>query len=280
MKTQTENEAAKVPLLKDPVTLAYLNLYGLLGALEDLCALVPEAKRLAENDALPGKKPVTVGFAVNANSGGPSMRLSFGDGKCTALDGADPCGIRLPFGSYEKFNGLIDGTVTPFPSKGFTRLKFLTDNFIKLTALLETYLRASPDALEDPAFFNASTTVMFFLIARAVAQVANNDKIGCFTASQIADGIVVLSIKTDKPDEKPLRAALCIKDHGFSFSRKVPERYNALMEFSSMNLARRLFDGKVNAIACVGEGLISMQGNLGMLDNVNRLLDRVAVYLG
>jgi hypothetical protein len=251
-------------------------MYGLLGALVDLCALVPEAKRLAENDALPGKKPATVGFTVNANVGGPSMRLCFGDGVCTALDGADPCDIRLPFSSYEKFNGLIDGTVTPFPNKGFTKLKFLTNNLTKLTALLERYLRAAPGALEDPVFFAASTTVMFFLIARAVIQVANNDKIGRFTASQIADGIVALSIKTG---EKPLQAALSIKDHVFSFSRKVPERYNALMEFSSMDLARRLFDGKVSALACVGEGLITMRGNLGMLDNVNRLLDRVAVYL-
>jgi hypothetical protein len=265
--------------LKDPVTLAYLNLYGLLGALEDLCALVPGAKKLAENDALPGKKPVTLGFTVSARGGapGPSMRLRFADGACTASDGANPCDIRLPFSSYEKFNGLIDGTVTPFPNKGFTKLKFLTNNFTKLTALLETYLRAAPAALEDPAFFNASTTVLFFLIARAVTQVANNDKIGRFTASQIADGVVVLSIKTG---EKPLQAALRIKGHTFSFLRGAPERYNALMEFSSMELARRLFDGKVNAIACVGEGLISMRGNLGMLDNVNRLLDRVAVYLG
>jgi hypothetical protein len=51
------------------------------------------------------------------------------------------------------------------------------------------------------------------------------------------------------------------------------------MEFSSMELARELFDGKVSALGCVGQGLITMRGNLGILDNVNRLLDRVAVYL-
>jgi hypothetical protein len=263
--------------MKDAETLAYLNLYGLLGALEDLCTLAPDAALLAQNDALPGKKPVTVGFTVSAKTGGPVMRLRFADGVCTASDGAEPCDIRLPFSSYKKFNGLIDGTVTPFPNKGFTKLKFLTNNFTKLTAMLETYLRASPAALKEPGFFNASTTVMFFLIARAVTQIANHDKIGRFTASNIVDGVVVLSIKTDG---KPLQAALCIKDHVFSFSRTVPEKYNAIMEFSSMRLARRLFDGEVNALACVGEGLISMRGNLGMLDNVNRLLDRVAVYLG
>jgi hypothetical protein len=263
--------------MKDDETLAYLNLYGLLGALEDLCSLVPDAERLARNDALPGKKPVTLGFTVSTTPGGPAMRLSCARGVCSVSEGSEPCDIRLPFSSYKKFNGLIDGTVTPFPNKGFTKLGFLTNNFIKLTGLLETYLRASPEALKDPSFFASSTTIMFFLIARAVTQIANHDKIGRFTASNIVDGVVVLSINSGP---NPLQAALCIKDHVFSFSRTVPEKYNAIMEFSSMSLARRLFDGEVNALACVGEGLISMRGNLGMLDNVNRLLDRVAVYLG
>ena len=51
------------------------------------------------------------------------------------------------------------------------------------------------------------------------------------------------------------------------------------MEFSSIKLARDLFDGKVNAIACVGTGDIVMKGMISMLDNLNRILDRVALYL-
>jgi hypothetical protein len=51
------------------------------------------------------------------------------------------------------------------------------------------------------------------------------------------------------------------------------------MEFESIQLARRLFDGEVSALGCVGQGLVTMRGNLGMLDNVNRILDRAAVYL-
>jgi hypothetical protein len=258
--------------MKDPVTLAYINMYGILGALRDLCDVSPEAKALAENAALPGKKPVSVGFTVR---NGPAQTLRFAGGTCEAVDGAAVCDIRLPFASHEKFNGLIDGTVTPFPSKGFTKLKFLTGNFIALTKLLEQYLRPEPAALGDAAFFNASTTVMFFLIAQAVAQIGNHDKIGRFTASNIVDGTVVLSIAGDTP----LRAAIAVKDHRLSVSREIPGHYHALMEFSGMKLARQLFDGQVSALGCVGQGLITMRGNLGMLDNVNRILDRVAVYL-
>ena len=51
------------------------------------------------------------------------------------------------------------------------------------------------------------------------------------------------------------------------------------MEFSNIHLARDLFDGKVNAVACIGTGGIRMSGMISMIDNVNRILDRVALYL-
>jgi hypothetical protein len=74
-------------------------------------------------------------------------------------------------------------------------------------------------------------------------------------------------------------AAITVKDHVISVSRNIPEHYHALMEFQNMELARQLFDGQVSALGCVGQGLIIMRGNLGMLDNINRILDRAAVYL-
>jgi hypothetical protein len=258
--------------MKDAVALAYINMYGILGALCDLCELSPEAKALAADESLPGKKPVRLGLAVKD---GPAMTLAFGGGNCDMENGAGQCGIKLPFAACEKFNGLIDGSVTPFPSKGFTKLKFLTGNFVRLTKILEDYLRPAPDALKDETFFCASTTIMFFLIAQAVAQIGNHDKIGRFTASNIVDGTVVLAIA----GAKPLRAAISVKDHALSMSRAIPEHYHAIMEFTDIRLARDLFDGKVSALACVGQGLISMRGNLGMLDNINRILDRAAVYL-
>ena len=46
-----------------------------------------------------------------------------------------------------------------------------------------------------------------------------------------------------------------------------------------MKLARDLFDGNVNALACIGSGDIRMGGMISMVDNVNRILDRVALYL-
>ena len=44
--------------------------------------------------------------------------------------------------------------------------------------------------------------------------------------------------------------------------------------------ARDLFDGRINAIAAVGMGQVRVCGMISQVDNVNRILDRVAIYLG
>ena len=61
---------------------------------------------------------------------------------------------------------------------------------------------------------------------------------------------------------------------------QAPEHYLSYMEFQNMALARTLFDGQVNAIAAVGLGQVRIGGMISQIDNINRILDRVAVYLG
>ncbi|MBR4765577.1 MAG: hypothetical protein IK085_02305 [Clostridia bacterium] len=249
----------------DQKTLAYINMYAILGALENLCELAPEAPSLLTN-----KKPIRIGFDVK---GGPSATLTFKNGKCRMDQGCSKVDVKLPFSSCEKFNGLIDGTVTPIPSKGFTHISFLLKDFTALTDLLNKYMRPDPADLEDEDFFNISTELMLDVIAVAIAQIANNDEIGKFTASAIVDGNIAFSIK-DGPG-----ATLRCKDHRLVALKCPCDNYRAKMEFRDIKLARDLFDGKVNAVACIGRGEITMKGMISMLDNLNRLLDRVAVYL-
>lgn len=252
--------------MTDARTLAYINLYGILGTLENLCELDPDARALLTN-----KKPITIGFDVK---GGPKATLTFKNGFCRMEDGLNrKCNIMLPFSSCEKFNGMIDGTVTPIPSKGFQHIGFLLNSFTALTDLLTKYLRPDPADLEDEEFFVTSTTLMFYLISVAIAQIGNNDAIGQFSAGHIPDGTIKMSIK-DGP-----AVGIVVRNHHLIALKKSPEQYRAIMEFGDIHLARDLFDGKVNAIACIGEGTIVMGGMINMIDNVNRILDRVAVYL-
>ena len=249
----------------DQTTLAYVNLYAVLGALPRLTELDPAARQLATV-----KKPFRLGFRVK---NGPSATLVFEDGLCRMEEGADQCDMRLAFSSPEKFNGMIAGTVTPFPLKGLHHVFFLLRRFTKLTDILTKYLKAKPEYLSDEGFFAVSTELMFRVIAQAVAQIGNHDKIGAFSASHILDGDVELSVESGPA------ATLRAKDHALTAIFEQPESPRAVMHFTSLKLARALFDGKVNAVACIGRGEIEMRGMISMIDNINRILDRVSVYL-
>ena len=248
----------------DAKTLAYINLFGILGALPYLCELDQEAA-----DLIAGQT-VSVGFSVQ---NGPQATLFFGDGKCRLAPGVERCQVKLPFASCEKFNGLIDGTVTPIPSKGFTKIGFLIGTFTKLTDRLSMYLRPEPAALEDPEFFRISTTLMFHVIAEAIAQIGNWDKVGRFSASNIVDGNARLAIKGGPA------AAICCRNHRLTAVHDDPKNCLSYMEFGSMEIARQLFDGQINAIAAVGTGQVRIGGMISQIDNINRILDRVALYL-
>ena len=219
---------------------------------------------------LTNTKPISIGFEVKD---GPSATITFKNGRCRMEQGVGKCDVKLPFSSCEKFNGLIDGTVTPIPSKGFQHIKFLLKTFTPLTDLLAKYTRPSPEDLQDRTFFEQSTTLMLYTIAVAISQIANNDKIGQFSASHIVDGEIGLGIK-DGP-----AATIRAKNGRLVTIKKRCENPRADMEFASIDLARDLFDGKINAVACIGMGAITMKGMISMIDNMNRLLDRVALYL-
>ncbi len=251
-------------MMKDERTLAYINMFAVLGAIPTLVEIVPEAK------AILGKSACSVGIAVK---GGPSATLCFADGGCVMKEGCDNCVIKLPFSTPAKFNGMIDGTVTPIPSKGFHKLPFLLKQFIKITDLLDKYLRPSPEDLADAEFKNRSTTLMFGVIARAIVQIGNQDKVGQASTSYITDGVIRMAI------ENGPSAAISAKNHRLYYSGKVPADYTSYMTFADMDTARDLFDGKINSVATVGLGGVRVGGMVSQVDNVNRILDRVALYL-
>ena len=250
--------------MTDAKTLAYINLHAVLGSIPYLCELDEGARELIKNEK------VSLGFRVK---NGASGALCFADGKVWFADECDTCNIILPFSSPEKFNGMIDGTVTPIPSKGFTRIGFLLKKFMPLTDILSSYLRADEKALADPVFFEKSTLLMFHLIANAIAQIGNNDPIGRASASYIVDGVIKLAIG----DEHVI--GIEAKDHVLRVLPEMPEKFSSYMRFEDINLARDLFDGRVNAVAAVGEGKVRIGGMISQIDNVNRILDRVALYL-
>jgi len=244
--------------------LAYVNLFAILGAIPKLCELDSEAAEL-----ISGEK-TSICFSVK---GGPVGTLIFEDGAARMEEGDAHAKIKLPFSSPEKFNGLIEGTVTPIPSRGFVHIGFLLKKFTKLTDILTKYLRAEREALTDRGFFERSTELMLTVIASAVCQLANNDKVSRASASYIVDGNIKIDIAGGPC--KVIRA----KNNILSLAADREENISSYMKFKDIDTARALFDGDINAVAAVGLGDVVIGGMISQVDNLNRILDRVAIYL-
>ena len=251
--------------MKDTSVLARCNLFAVLGAIPQLIELDPEAA------ALVAGKRIKIGFSVKNCA---EATLVIRDGKAEMVKGTKGCSIKLYFASPEKFNALIDGTGTPIPVSGFHHIGFLLKEFTKLTDILSAYLRPTPERLADPVFFERSTTLMLYVIGRAIVQIGNHDKVGMFSASNITDGKILLGIGDD------LTVAIHAKNSHLMFN-PAPNRESVTsrMVFDSLQTARDLFDGRINAIAAVGMGQVRINGMISQVDNVNRILDRVAIYL-
>jgi len=254
----------------DQKTLAYINMYAILGTLENLCELDEEAQAL-----LAGKSPVSLAFDVK---GGPKATLTFSNGRARLEPGASPkANVRLAISSCEKFNKVVSGQATPVPVPGYkfrpAHLSFLLNEFDALTKRLEQHLRASEEDLADPVFFTRSTKLMLYVISVAISQIADYDDIGRFSAGNTIDGEMLMSIKND------IGVTIRVKNNVFATLKKRTETPSCIMEFESLELARALFDGKVSAMSCISNGTIIMGGKIAMLDNVSRILDRVPLYL-
>lgn len=247
--------------------MAYVNMYGVLGTLENLCAMDYQAKAvLAEL-----KKPVSLCFAVK---NGPCCTFHFTKDGCRMTEGDAGCTCKMVFASPEAFNNLIDHSKPGIPVKNPVQvLAFLLGPFSKLTDRLTALLRPSEEAMQNRAFFEESTLLTLYTIAGAVSALANNDSISRISAEYTVDGEISLGIRD------AISVTLLVKDHHFTTVKAPSKNPRAIMEFATVDLAAGLFAGKVSTINEMCKGTIRVRGMISMLDNVNRILDRVSVYL-
>lgn len=247
--------------------LSYANMYGVLGALEKLCELDGKAKEALQKL----KNPISVCFKVKD---GPCRTFHFDKGGCKITEGADNPDCKMNFLSPERFNLMINESKPGIPVKGTVRLLvFLTGTFTELTNRLTELLRPSAEALKDRAFFEESTLLTMYTVAGAISGLANSDSIAMISAGNTVDGEVALGVK-DKA-----QVTIRVKDHRFETVYTAAQNPRAVMEFADIDLAYGLFNGTVSTINEMCKGNIRLAGVLSMVDNINRILDRVSLYL-
>ncbi|MBO4445476.1 MAG: hypothetical protein IKT24_06080 [Clostridia bacterium] len=254
--------------MKDPRAMAFVNAYGVLAALENLCAIDDEAKKICKKL----KKPVRFCFDVKD---GPCFTLNFSSEGCKFTEGDEGCTCKMSFKSPEAFNNLIDNSKPGIPSKNPAQvLSFLLGPFTKLTNILTKYLMPSEEDMKDKSFFETSTILTMYVIGGAICALGNNDEISKLSASYIVDGEISMGI-TDK-----VYVTVIAKDHYLTLKKEKSQKPRAIMEFKTIELANALFNGTASTMGELCAGNIYLAGMCNMIDNVNRILDRVGVYLG
>lgn len=254
--------------MKEAKAMAFVNAYGVLATLENLCAIDDDAKAVCKGL----KKPVALCFDV---ADGPCVTYHFSADGCKMTEGDFGCTCKMKFASPEKFNALIDDSKPGMPVKNIAQvLSFLLGPFTKLTDLLTRYLMPSEEDLKNRDFFEKSTILTMYTIGGAICALGNTDSISKLSASYIVDGDIQMGI-TDA-----VYVTVRARDHKLELIKEKPDTPRAVMEFKTIDLANALFNGTASTMAELCAGNIYMCGMINMIDNINRILDRVAVYLG
>ena len=156
--------------MKEPKAMAYVNMYGVLGTLENLCSLDEASKKILSGL----KKPVSLCFQVKD---GPCCTFHFTQEGCRMTEGDGGCTCKMNFSSPEKFNALIDENKPGLPGKNPVQLlPFLLGPFTQLTNRLTELLRPSEEALKDRAFFEKSTIPRYARATQKTVAAADNQR--------------------------------------------------------------------------------------------------------
>lgn len=251
--------------MMEQLTKANINLYAVLRNIEDLCELDSEMTELIKG------QNISIQFSVN---GGPNGYLIFKDGKCRFKNGKEKCTIKLYFKSPQHFNGMIEGNANPIPLKGLTKINFLKNEFIKLTDKLTYYLKPTEELLKDKTYFKINTILSAYTAFFTLAEIGNTDRTGKMNASRIPNGVIGVSVLSGGPS-----VHIEVKNGKLETKKGIAVSPRASMTFADIETASAILNGKVDSYTCIAGGKLEMKGFIPMLDNMNKLLAQVPLYL-
>ncbi len=244
--------------------MSYINIFAVLKNMEELVLVDNESA-----EQIKGKN-LTIQFIVK---NGPEAALTFKEGKAELKRGRHRSQIKLYFTSPSHFNKMMNGEALPIPLKGFTKIGFLNNEFMKLAERLEYYLRADEKLLENPEIFKANTEMTAYAAFFALSEIANNDKDGMHNAAGIPDGIIQVKVENGP-------AVILRKENGKLTSEKgLSDDPRCILAFKNLEVAHKVLNGKLDTYTAIATGDMEMRGFIPMIENMNPILDLVAEYL-
>ena len=248
----------------DDTTRARINLNAVLRTLERLPALDPETARLVAGPRQ------TIQFRA---PGVATCRVVLGGGAISHHGGPGPHTIGLLFPRPVMVNKMFDGTGSPIPTRGLTKISYLTGPFTQITDRLTRALKPTPELLADPDYRTANSTLTLYLAVYALAEIGNSDDAGRTIASHMADGDIQLAVRNGPA------LVLTIRDHRLTVTPGMSPHRRARMVFADLDSAGAVLRGELASYTAIGRELITIGGFVPLLDHMNKLLGLVPRYL-
>jgi hypothetical protein len=249
---------------------ARLDLYAVLPNLEDV------VREDEEMRALVADARVTVRFTV---ARGPRAWVRISDGICTVGQGDAPdvagiASVVLAFTSGAHLAKMFDGKAQPIPVWGFNRLGFLQGPFTELTDRMAYYLAPTDELLAHDGYLAMNTRLTLNTAASAVPVLLEHDPDCRPLRHALERGTVVLKVEGDGP----VVSIVFGPDRIHVLKHELPNP-SALVSLPTMRLANDFLNGKLDTFTAAARGDVAIWGQIGMIDALALVLDRVGKYL-
>ncbi len=249
---------------------ARLDLYAVLPNLEDV------VREDEEMHALVGDARITVKFSVAA---GPKAWVRLSDGICTVGEGSPPDvpgipSVVLAFASGAHLAKMFDGKSQPIPVWGFNHLGFLQGPFTELTDRMGYYLTPSDELLAHEGYLAMNTRLTLNTAAHAVPVLLEHDPDCRPLRHALRHGTVVLKVEPDGP-----AVSIVFGSERIHVLKHELPNPSALVVLPTMQLANDFLNGKLDTFTAAARGDVAIWGQIGMIDALALVLDRVGKYL-
>jgi hypothetical protein len=251
--------------MSDQKAMAYINMNGVLRAMQYLCELDGEAKAFIK------AFDISVQFTVKD---GPAARLIFKDGKCVFEKGKGKTAIKLSFSSPEHFNRMMDGKANPMILKGFTKLNFLTKDFMWLSKRLEYFLKPTEESMKTPGYKEINTILTFLTAFNSMAEIGMHDPVGQVILNHDRRGVFSASI-----DNTAYTVRLKMAKGRIETVESAEGAPEMRLAFKDIDKASDLLNGKSDFLSAIGFGDVKISGYMPLMQSVELLVPRVGMYL-
>ena len=250
------------------LVLARLYLKAVLPLLEDIAAFDTALQELI--------KEWDFKLQFQLPGGDPATALIFKRGAVTAVrnDIKGPR-VSLTFKDANFLNAVFQNTTAKSPRPNLAGLFHYKKLLLLNTVLgrLEYYLKPTAPMLEDPALLGICVRLTLYSLAFGLKEIGEHDPEAAPISAHLPDGVVEIKVSGGPA------AHISVCGGKFQPGKDAAVKASAILEINDLPTAWSMLRGELDLFSAVGSGNIRLRGYIPLLDGINPLMDRLAMYL-